>query len=64
MLRKMFVAMALIGMTSVTSAAPLCASVETGYACCKKCKSGKPCGDSCIGKDKACDKPKGCACKG
>lgn len=30
--------------------------------CCKRCSKGKPCGDSCIAKDKACHKPPGCAC--
>lgn len=33
-------------------------------ACCKVCKAGKPCGDSCISKDKTCTKPPGCACQG
>lgn len=44
----------------LTGAAPLCAA----EGCCKVCKAGKPCGDSCIAKDKHCDKPKGCACQG
>ena len=30
--------------------------------CCKVCKSGKACGDSCISTDKTCNKPPGCAC--
>jgi hypothetical protein len=30
--------------------------------CCKVCKSGKPCGDGCIARDKACHRPAGCAC--
>ena len=29
--------------------------------CCKTCKKGKACGDSCIAKSKTCTKPKGCA---
>lgn len=33
-------------------------------ACCKICRSGKACGDSCIAKDKTCNKPPGCACNG
>lgn len=33
-------------------------------ACCKICKKGKACGDSCISKDYQCHKPKGCACNG
>ena len=31
-------------------------------ACCKYCKKGKPCGDSCISRSKTCHKGKGCAC--
>ena len=33
-------------------------------ACCKKCKKGKACGDSCISKSKTCHKAPGCACDG
>ena len=33
-------------------------------ACCKVCRAGKACGDSCISKDKTCHKPPGCACNG
>ncbi|UXP32849.1 hypothetical protein N6H18_02605 [Reichenbachiella agarivorans] len=32
--------------------------------CCKTCKKGKACGDSCIKKEYTCHKPKGCACDG
>lgn len=30
--------------------------------CCKRCSTGKPCGDTCIEKTKTCETPKGCAC--
>ena len=33
-------------------------------ACCKICKKGKACGDSCISKKYICRKPPGCACDG
>lgn len=33
-------------------------------SCCKVCSAGKACGDSCIAKDKSCNKPPGCACNG
>ena len=33
-------------------------------ACCKICKKGKACGDSCITKSYTCHKPPGCACNG
>jgi hypothetical protein len=32
--------------------------------CCKVCRAGKACGDSCISRDKTCHKGKGCACDG
>lgn len=31
-------------------------------ACCKVCKKGQPCGDSCISREKQCRKGPGCAC--
>ena len=31
-------------------------------ACCKICRKGKACGDSCISRTKTCTKGKGCAC--
>merc|ERR1711871_1770922 len=38
--------------------------LHTRPECCKQCKAGKPCGDSCISKDMTCSKPEGvgCAC--
>ena len=42
-----------------------CAVAQSqGFACCKTCRTGKACGDSCISRDKACRKGKGCACDG
>ena len=32
--------------------------------CCKVCKKGKACGNSCISVDKTCHQPPGCACDG
>ena len=34
----------------------------TARECCKVCKKGKPCGDTCIEKDDECHVPPGCAC--
>ncbi len=31
-------------------------------ACCKTCRKGKACGNSCISRTKTCHKPPGCAC--
>ena len=33
-------------------------------ACCKICRKGKACGNSCISKAYNCTKPPGCACDG
>jgi len=33
-------------------------------ACCKVCKKGKACGNSCINRNYTCRKGKGCACDG
>ncbi len=30
--------------------------------CCKHCSAGKPCGDSCIARNKTCHVGPGCAC--
>ncbi|EKE83901.1 hypothetical protein [Idiomarina xiamenensis] len=32
--------------------------------CCKVCRKGKACGDSCIARNKTCRKGAGCACDG
>ncbi|WP_265588010.1 hypothetical protein [Sphingomicrobium arenosum] len=48
------------------STLPACAAgfnAEVG-ACCKTCRKGKACGDSCIARNKTCHKPAGCACNG
>ncbi len=42
---------------------PLPETVQTvPAACCKTCRKGKACGDSCISRAKTCRKPPGCAC--
>ena len=33
-------------------------------SCCKVCRTGKACGDSCISKSNTCNKGSGCACNG
>ena len=40
------------------------AQPEFSVKCCKTCKAGKACGDSCISKKYECHQPKGCACNG
>ena len=38
--------------------------LNTNQSCCKICKKGKACGNSCISKEYVCRKPPGCACNG
>ncbi len=33
-------------------------------SCCKTCRKGQACGDSCISRSKTCSAGKGCACQG
>ncbi len=38
------------------------AQPPAAQACCKVCRKGKACGNSCISASKTCRKPPGCAC--
>ncbi len=38
------------------------ADPDPAPVCCKVCRKGKPCGDTCIARDKACTAAPGCAC--
>lgn len=62
-MKVLVAALALIGTSTIGAAAPLC-DAAYAQACCKVCKKGKACGDSCIARDKTCHKGKGCACNG
>ena len=35
---------------------------QSAQTCCKMCRKGKACGNSCISRAKTCQKPPGCAC--
>lgn len=35
-----------------------------GSTCCRVCRTGKPCGDSCIARNRTCRTRGGCACAG
>ncbi|MDF1791697.1 MAG: hypothetical protein P1U88_07305 [Thalassobaculaceae bacterium] len=43
---------------------PIPVQIEQIAACCKICRKGKACGNSCISRDKSCHRPPGCACDG
>ena len=62
-MKSILVAFALSTLTLTGAAAPVCGTAYAA-ACCKVCKAGKACGDSCIARDKACKKGRGCACDG
>lgn len=55
-----------IPLVLTAAAAPVLAcSDSTGPdGCCKVCRDGKACGDSCISKTDSCTKGPGCACNG
>ena len=49
----------------ITASTPLVAGCGDGTGpCCKVCKQGKPCGDTCIAKTDVCHVGSGCACSG
>lgn len=41
---------------------PINSTTPSNRTCCRICSAGKPCGDSCIGRNKTCRQPPGCAC--
>lgn len=46
------------------SALRAAAGIAIPAACCKICRKGRACGDSCISRDRACHAGPGCACNG
>lgn len=56
--------LALAGLALATAAGPGAPLCGTAWAatCCKVCRKGKACGDSCIAADRPCNTGKGCAC--
>lgn len=55
-------ALLLLPATSAIPSASACVPGATGAACCKVCRKGKPCGDTCIARSKTCHVGRGCAC--
>lgn len=37
---------------------------QLAQSCCRVCRTGKACGDSCINRSRSCHRPPGCACDG
>lgn len=52
----------MFGLGSAALVTPTVAEAHGGDGCCKHCRTGKPCGDSCIPLNKDCHQPPGCAC--
>lgn len=50
------------------SAAPMLAGCDEkpagGGSCCRVCRTGKACGDTCIARNETCRTSGGCACNG
>lgn len=56
---------ALLLVTASAPVATLACKDSTGPGgCCKVCKTGKPCGNTCIAKTETCHVGSGCACQG
>lgn len=49
---------------AVSRACAIEAGTQLAQGCCKICRKGKACGDTCIARDKICHKGPGCACDG
>lgn len=62
-MKALLAALALGSIGIAGTATPACGTAFA-VACCKVCKAGKACGDSCIAREKTCHKSKGCACDG
>lgn len=60
--------LATILLASGTPLATACSSDGGGptgsSSCCKVCKTGKACGDTCIARSSTCSAGRGCACNG
>lgn len=55
----------LLLLAAAASHVAACGDATTGTgSCCKVCKDGKACGDTCISKSDTCHKSGGCACNG
>jgi hypothetical protein len=66
-MRKVIAILRAIPLLLLTAGAPvvgLACKDSTSPGCCKVCKTGKPCGDTCISKTETCHTSGGCACQG
>jgi hypothetical protein len=54
----------LVFVTASTPFIGACGDSTAPGGCCKVCRTGKACGDTCISKSDTCHKGAGCACDG
>lgn len=54
----------LLGLSAGSTAMGCSDATGPGGGCCKVCKTGKACGDTCIDANDRCTKSGGCACNG
>lgn len=64
-LPRMWRAVRFLPLVLVTASTPLIgACSDSSGPCCKVCREGKACGDSCISRSDTCHVGSGCACDG
>jgi hypothetical protein len=65
LLHRVWLVVRVIPLVLITASTPLMAcGKDTTGPCCKVCRDGKPCGDTCIAKTDVCHVGAGCACSG
>jgi hypothetical protein len=66
LLRRLRFAGVLLPLVVLGASSPLsaCSDATGPDGCCKICKAGKACGDTCIERSDTCHVGKGCACDG
>jgi hypothetical protein len=69
-MRRRFAFLPTLFIVLLTSSTPLITACGEGDStgpsktCCRVCKEGKPCGDTCIARTSTCRTSGGCACQG
>lgn len=64
MKRSLRVAAVLLAVFLTASIPATGGCTDSTSGCCKVCRQGKACGDTCIAKNEQCTKGAGCACDG
>jgi hypothetical protein len=59
-----FIALPFLGSLKASAEPKFSVQILYSQACCKVCRAGQACGDSCISWTKRCHKGPGCACQG